>query len=98
MKKVSITVRIPIFIDVELEVDDQDYNQLLDEWDNSNFGVVKQLIDQYVDLNDIDVPELQERYGDSEIVDLKMERPEDIISSKTDEIECNTIAPKGRPN
>jgi hypothetical protein len=103
MKKISLTLRVPIFADVDLEIEDKDFEDLIEEWDKSNFGVVKGIVEQYVDLEDASTMGASERFGDTEIVDVRsfgeiiIEKEPDI-DLKTDEVEINTIAPKGKPN
>lgn len=94
MKKISLTLRIPIFIDMDLNIKEKDFEDLVDEWDKSNFGIVKNIVEKYVDLNNINIPEAQERFGDTEIVDLRL--LENMPAKQ--EVEPNTITPKGKPN
>lgn len=89
MKKISITVRIPVFFDIDLNIKNDDYEELLKEWDNSNFGIVMEIVGKYVDLNSIDIGEAQERFGETEIVDIR-----DFGEGAKDELEINTIIPK----
>lgn len=102
MKKVSLTVRVPIFVDVELDMDDTDYETLIDEWDKTNFGIVKNIVGEYVDLESVDLINTQERYGDPEVVDVRIYENSPEINKSTgadpDGIECNMIAPKGKLN
>jgi hypothetical protein len=103
MKKVSITVRVPIFVDIDLEMEDSDYDKLVEEWSHTNFGLVRNLVSEYVDLDSVDLINAQERYGDPEIVDLRMF--EDIIEpeepeepEEDDGIRYTSVTPKGKPN
>jgi hypothetical protein len=94
MKKVSFTIRVPIFIDAEVEMAERDYNDLIDEWDKSNFGIVRTIVSEYVDLESIDLAEAQERFGDPEIVDVRVfeDVEEDLEPTFT------TREPKGKLN
>ena len=102
MKKVSLTFRVPMFVDVELEMEDLDYDNLIEEWDRLNMGRVNSLLADYVDLENLSFSSVDERIGNPELVDLRMF--EDLVldeepQSDTDVLDyCNTIEPKGKPN
>jgi hypothetical protein len=104
MKKVSVTVRIPIFVDLDVELEDQDFDTMLNEWEHSNFGLVRNLISEYVDLDSVDLINAQERYGDTEIVDVRLieqeEEPKPQLQPEQEEdhIPYTTITPRGKPN
>ena len=104
MKKIALTVRIPIFVDIELEVEDKDFDDLIDEWDKANFGLVKSIVEKYADLENLGAMGSQERFGDTEIVDVRLFGEEIIPEDEAEEpeqaygIEINTITPKGKPN
>jgi len=107
MKKLGIVIRIPIFFDLELEVEDDDFDEIVDEWDKCNFANTKSIINNYInleDLEDLDISGIQERYGELEIVDIDFENKKKLNETK-EELEmidiiskCNTIAPKGKLN
>jgi hypothetical protein len=100
MKKTSITVRVPIFFDVDLELDDVDYESLLEEWDRSNFGRVRAILEEYVDLDSMEVMGTEERFGDPEVVDIRIfdEQCVEDVEDTTEDFGYTTIAPKGKPN
>jgi hypothetical protein len=97
MKKISLTLRIPIFVDIDVDIEDKDFEDLIEEWDESNFGIVKSIVEKYTDLDNINQASSQERFGETEIVDLKVF--EAMAEEKAEaQIEVNTIGPKGKPN
>ena len=103
MKKVSLTFRVPMFVDVELEMEDLDYENLIDEWDRLNVGRVNSVLSNYVDLENLSLSSVDERIGNPELVDLRVF--EDFVVEADDTTEdidaldyCNTIEPKGKPN
>ena len=108
MKKTSITIRVPIFFDVDVELEDSDYEILLDEWDLSNFGRVKTILGEYVDLENLDIIGAEERFGEPEIVDIRTFEKINIIecddfeeeekTEEQDEFCFTTIPPKGKLN
>ena len=69
--KVSITLRTPIFIEVELDMEEQDYEDLVDEWDRMNVGLVNGILSQYVDFENPMLGGVNERVGATEMVDMR---------------------------
>lgn len=97
MKKIGLTIRVPVFIDLDCEMSDDDFDNLLEEWDNSNFGIVQKITDKYVDIGSIKINPEIDRCGESELVDFKLYE-ETTENDITDEVCVNSIAPKGKPN
>ena len=99
MKKISLTLRIPIFVDIDVDIEDRDFEDLIEEWDESNFGIVKGIVEKYIDLDNISAADSQERFGETEIVDLSVFEAAVEEKVKGDQqIGVNTIVPKGKPN
>lgn len=98
MKKASITIRVPIFFDLDLDLKDKDYDTLVEEWDQANFGRVSAIISKYIDIDSLDIPGTQERFGEAEVVDLR-EVGEAVNKTKLEqEIVFTSISPKGKLN
>jgi hypothetical protein len=98
MKKISLTLRIPIFVDIDVEINDRDFEDLIEEWDESNFGIVKGIVEKYIDLDNVSAEGSQERFGETEIVDLGLFEEEVKLKVGVLPAGVNTIIPKGKPN
>lgn len=73
MGNIKISARIPIYIDIDVDMEDDDLEHLISEWDKANFGIVKAILEKYIDLEDQALLSGSERFGEVEVTNISLD-------------------------